>query len=277
MDLTMVALIIGIIASIVGIFAGILTVIDYAQKRVKNPLWIGVVIGAMLVVLAVALVRLGVPGSQATPTPIPSPTATLVPPTATPVPPTATATPTPTPTATCTLTPTPTATFTPTPTSTATPTCPAISGPFAAVWNRVQGAVGCASSSAVYGRIVEENFEGGKMFWREQLDYARILALFNDGTWEIVDHPPIKAGDPDFSCPDANTPSLCPPTPKRGFGQVWCDTPTIRKRLGNATDCEREYQGSMQQFERGFMLQTDKGAIYVFYSVFYNSGRWERM
>jgi hypothetical protein len=113
------------------------------------------------------------------------------------------------------------------------------------------------------------------MFWREQLDYARVLVLFNDGTWEIVNHPPYypTPGKSEFSCPDANTPSLCPPTPKRGFGQVWCDTPTIRKRLGNATDCEREYQGLTQQFERGFMLQTDQGAIYVFY----NNGRWERM
>jgi hypothetical protein len=42
--------------------------------------------------------------------------------------------------------------------------------------------------------------------------------------------------------------------------------------LGNAIDRERGYQGFMQQFERGFMLQTDAGTIYVFY----NDGRWER-
>lgn len=46
----------------------------------------------------------------------------------------------------------------------------------------------------------------------------------------------------------------------------------IRSRLGNATDCEWGYQGSMQQFERGFMLQSDSGVIYVLY----DDGHWER-
>jgi hypothetical protein len=172
-----------------------------------------------------------------------------------------------TPTAAPTQSPTPTEAPRPTP----TPTCPAVSGPFAAVWNSVQGTIGCASSWATTGFIGEENFERGKMFWRELIDYAQILALFNDGTWQIVKHSPFIEGSPEFSCPDANTPSQCPPTPKRGFGMVWCDVPEIRSRLGNATDCERGYQGSMQQFERGFMLQTDSGAIYVFY----DDRRWE--
>ena len=120
--------------------------------------------------------------------------------------------------------------------------------------------------------VAEENFFGGKMLWREPIDVAQIVALFNDGTWQIVEHPPYVEGSPEFSCPDANTPSQCPPTPKRGFGTVWCDTPEIRSRLGNATDCEWGYQGSMQQFERGFMLQSDSGAIYVLY----DDGHWER-
>ena len=46
----------------------------------------------------------------------------------------------------------------------------------------------------------------------------------------------------------------------------------MRGGLGNAVECERGYQGAMQEFERGFMLQTDDGVIYVFY----DSGRWER-
>lgn len=173
-----------------------------------------------------------------------------------------------TPQLTLTRTPAPTAT----PQSTLTPDCPAVSGPFAAVWRTIQNTVGCASGSVISGLMVEENFQDGKMFWRELLDYAQVLVLFNDGTWQIVKHSPFVEGSPDFSCPDANTPSRCPPTPKRGFGMVWCDTPVVRSRLGNATDCERDYQGLMQQFERGFMLRSDSGAIYVFY----NNRRWER-
>jgi hypothetical protein len=77
---------------------------------------------------------------------------------------------------------------------------------------------------------------------------------------------------PEFPCADADTPARCPPTPKRGFGTMWCDISEIRARLGNATDCERGYQGCMQQFERGFMLKSDEAAIYAFY----DDGRWER-
>jgi len=167
-------------------------------------------------------------------------------------------------------TPSPKPTETPRPTS--TPTCPAVAGPFGVAWQSVQGAIGCASSQVIVGLTAEEDFEGGKMLWREPVDYAQALVLFNDATWEIVEHSPYVEGSPEFSCPDANTLSQCPPTPRRGFGMIWCDRPEIRSRLGNATDCEISYQGSMQQFERGFMLLSDSGAIYIFY----NSGHWEQ-
>lgn len=168
--------------------------------------------------------------------------------------------------------PTPTSTPTKIPQPTPTPTCPAVAGPFGVAWRSVQEAIGCASSQVIVGLTAEENFEGGKMLWREPVDYAQALVLFNDATWEIVEHSPYTEGSPEFSCPDANTPSQCPPTPKRGFGMIWCDRPEIRSRLGSATDCERSYQGSTQQFERGFMLLSDSGAIYIFY----NSGHWEQ-
>jgi serine/threonine protein kinase len=166
--------------------------------------------------------------------------------------------------------PTPYPTSTPKPTS--TPSCPAVSGPFAAIWDLVQGGIGCVTSNAINGLIVEENFEGGKMFWREPVDHAQALVLFGDGTWRIFEHSPYTEGSPDFSCTDANTPAQCPPTPRRGFGMMWCDIPEIRSGLGNATDCERGYQGTMQAFERGFIFQTDGGVNYVLH----DGGRWER-
>ena len=157
------------------------------------------------------------------------------------------------------------------PPPTPTAACPRLSGPFAATWDAVQDLVGCASGSAISGLVVEENFQGGKMLWREPLDQAQALVLFDDGTWRIFAHAPFVEGSPEFACLDADTPSRCPPTPRRGFGAMWCDTPEIRNRLGDATDCERGYTGSMQEFERAFMLRTDDGAIYVFY----DNGRWE--
>ena len=199
---------------------------------------------------------------------LPSPTAarTEEPPATATQEPNATLPPTVTPQATAT--PAPTAT----PNPTATPSCPTIQGPFAAVWAAEQARLGCAQGSAFSGLIAEETFEGGKMFWREPIDTAQALVLFNDGSWRIFTHAPYVEGSPEFPCADANTPAQCPPTPKRGFGTMWCDIPEIRNRLGNALDCERGYQGTLQQFNHGSALRTDTGTIYVFY----NDGTWQR-
>jgi len=110
------------------------------------------------------------------------------------------------------------------------------------------------------------------MFWREPIDYAQALVVFNSGTWRIFRHTPFVEGSPEFPCADENTPAQSPPTPKRGFGTMWCDIPEIRSGLGNATDAERGFTGYMQQFDKGFMLQTDYGEIFIFYF----NGVWEK-
>ncbi|MEI2612393.1 MAG: protein kinase [Candidatus Promineifilaceae bacterium] len=179
-----------------------------------------------------------------------------------------TTTPSPSPSAIATPTDHPPAT----PTSTVTPACPAISGPFANAWGQVKNDIGCAANNAVAGVIVEENFVGGKMFWREPIDYAQALVLFDNGTWRIYSHAPYNEGDPEYPCTDANTPAQSPPTPRRGFGTMWCDISAIRNGLGNATDVERAFNGTMQSFENGFMVATDYGAIFICYS----DGTWEQ-
>jgi hypothetical protein len=168
----------------------------------------------------------------------------------------------------------PTATLVPTAilAATTTPRCPTVQGPFATVWEVEQERLGCAQGDAFSGLIAEETFEGGKMFWREPIDTAQALVLFNDGAWRIFTHTPYIEGSPEFSCVNANTPAQCPPTPKRGFGMMWCDIPEIRNALGNALDCERGYQGSLQRFDGGSALHTDTDSIYVFYA----DGSWER-
>jgi serine/threonine-protein kinase len=169
-------------------------------------------------------------------------------------------------------TPTVSPTDTPVPSPTVTPSCPDVAGPFAAVWDATQERLGCAQGNAFSGLVVEETFEGGKMFWREPIDTAQALVLFNNGTWRIFTHAPYVEGSPEFPCADANTPAQCPPTPKRGFGTMWCEIPEIRRGLGNALDCERGYQGSMQRFESGFLLRSDTGSVYLLY----DDGIWER-
>jgi formylglycine-generating enzyme required for sulfatase activity/serine/threonine protein kinase len=162
-----------------------------------------------------------------------------------------------------------TSTLTGTSQPTATPACLPVTGPFAHIWESLQRTLGCASGPVIGGKVAEENFAGGKMLWREEVDHAQALVLFNDGTWQIFEHSPYVG--PEFSCPDVDTPSRCPPTPKRGFGMIWCDIPEVRNRLGNAIDCEKGYPGSTQPFERGFAIQIESG-IYIMYS----DGHWER-
>jgi serine/threonine-protein kinase len=196
---------------------------------------------------------------------VPSSTATVAPTTASPPAPTATTPPTepPTPTVAPTLTLVPV---------TNTPACPAVSGTFATAWGQVQDRIGCLTSQGIAGLVVEENFQSGKMFWREPIDVAQALVLFSNGTWAIFQHAPYVEGSPEYPCADANTPAQSPPTPRRGFGAMWCDIPALRSGLGNATDAERGYTGQMQSFEHGFMVRTGYGTTFVFY----NTGTWER-
>jgi len=118
--------------------------------------------------------------------------------------------------------------------------------------------------------VVEENFQRGKMLWREPLDYAQALVLYSNGVWRLYQHEPFPEGGPEYSCTDANTPAQSPPTPRRGFGAMWCHIPEIRNGLGNAIDVERGFSGVMQRFENGFMVLTDTNAVYMFF----DNGSW---
>lgn len=110
------------------------------------------------------------------------------------------------------------------------------------------------------------------MFWRsDAIDAGQALVAFDNGTWRVFQHAPYVEGSPEYACTDANTPPQCPPTPRRGFGTMWCEVPAIRNGLGNAQECERGYSGSQQNFERGFMLNTDSGLF-----VFFDDGTWQR-
>jgi eukaryotic-like serine/threonine-protein kinase len=171
-----------------------------------------------------------------------------------------------------TVLPTRQPTVTSLPAATATLACPTVTGPFATIWQGTQSSIGCGAGRVSKGQIVQEDFSGGKMFWREPIDVGQALVLFNNGTWQIFQHSPYPEGAPEFSCPAPDTPEQCPPTPRRGFGMMWCDIAVIRQGLGNATTCEYSYSGAMQQFERGFMLQTDRGITYIFQE----DGTWEK-
>lgn len=175
----------------------------------------------------------------------------------------------PTPTTPPTETPSPTSTRAPTPTSmptsTPTPACPEVTGPFADLWRAEQARLGCATNAAHTTWTAVENFETGLMFWREDND--RIYAVYQDGTWQSFTNT-WREGDPTYTCGTNTT----PPTPLRGFGKVWCTYTYVRGGLGSATDLERGFDGTVQDFERGSILRLDTGTIYLLFG----DGKWSR-
>jgi hypothetical protein len=117
-------------------------------------------------------------------------------------------------------------------------------------WRANQADLGCPTDG---GRsslgVVLESFERGRMIWRS--DIGRIYVLYNDGRWQSFADT-WQEGDADFSC---GTPQS-PPTPKRGFGRVWCDYEQVRQGLGSATNAEWGTSAAVQAFEDGLIIQT---------------------
>jgi len=112
----------------------------------------------------------------------------------------------------------------------------------------------------------EEQFERGHMIWRE--DTRHIYAVYDDGTWQgFIDL--WQEGDPEYSCPDI-APSDSPPTPKRGFGSIWCLNPSVKDKLGWAQRREKGGSRSVQDFERGVMIDTGfSGTV-----ILHDDGKW---
>jgi len=180
------------------------------------------------------------------------------------------------PTETPTSTPSTTPMLTPTPLS--CPPYPAVSAPFEDAWGSVPG-IGCPAGDEITGLVAVEDFEGGEMWWFSQSyselwgidssDKDPFLVLYSDGDqWELLRHSRWKGTD-EFTCVpppgDPNHPD-CPPTPKRGFGKVWCEKPELQDRLGQVLECEETHEdASMQQFQRAFMVRLGDGEIYIFH------------
>jgi hypothetical protein len=104
--------------------------------------------------------------------------------------------------------------------------------------------------------MAEEDFKRGLMIWRQ--DTAKIYVLYNDGRWERYDDI-WQEGDPEFTC---GMPSS-PPTPKRGFGKIWCTYTNVQQDLGAATTAEEGDYGLVQSFYGGSALRTGGGWVYV--------------
>lgn len=136
------------------------------------------------------------------------------------------------------------------PTPTAVGCHVALTGGFGYLWRTnaaVRAALGCPLEPERAGYSVEQLFERGLMYYREE--GGLIWALNSgSGTWRAY-------GD---LGPDHPEPSEAPPSglirPVRGFGRVWQAFPAVREALGWATTPEVGFTGVLQRFEGGTLL-----------------------
>jgi len=177
---------------------------------------------------------------------------------------------------------TPTPTVTPTATATISATISiTVPQPFASVWEAMGGSdgdLGHPISEAFTGHdVVEQEFEGGSMYWREGYGatphhvfvLTRAGASISTGTWtRHVDT--WSEGDDELSCPEATLPW----GPVRGFGRVWCDTAAIQLAMGNPIGGEEGSKAGFQKFAGGTLLWSSR-LSYVY--ALLNDGTWERL
>lgn len=131
-------------------------------------------------------------------------------------------------------------------------------------WQANQESLGCPTDA---GRssvgVVLESFERGRMIWYSA--NRRIYALYNDGRWQSFPDT-WQEGNAEYSCGTTQS----PPTPRRGFGRVWCNNNQVQQRLGAATNAEWETSAAVQTFEGGLIIRTG-GRSYVLG----DNGWWE--
>jgi hypothetical protein len=129
---------------------------------------------------------------------------------------------------------------------------------FRTLWARYRRDLGCALESQ-HGLITSyQRFEHGHMVYRaDQPDQGYVL--FGDGTWQ-VHSADWHEGMAEYSCADQSTPSTTPPTPRRGFGFLWCHNAVVRERLGWATMDESGNWRNFQSFEGGWAIELEQVA-----------------
>jgi hypothetical protein len=145
--------------------------------------------------------------------------------------------------------------------------CTAADTLFLDEWSAVKDKLGCAEDHHFTIWLGEQDFEGGWMLWRE--DTEQIYAIYQGVGWDQYTDT-WQEGDPLFSCTD-QAPTESPPTPRRGFGKIWCTDSTVRQNLGWATEVERGFEAPLQRFEHGLLLRSEDLTW-----VLYDDDTWER-
>lgn len=152
--------------------------------------------------------------------------------------------PSPTPIATATETPTPTPTVEPSP----TPCAIAVDDAFTAMYSITE--MGCAVNQPRVVWSAWQEFERGKMFWRQDTDQAFVLS--NSGIYS-----PVTERWDGSPATDRGIPPAGFVAPERGFGFVWSRSDEIFNLLGWGIDREKGFCARVQDFDYGFMVMSD--------------------
>jgi hypothetical protein len=147
---------------------------------------------------------------------------------------------------------------------TPTPCTKGILGALLNAWERHDWLLGCPISDGIFALgITVEDFQNGRAIWRS--DNRAILILYDSGRWEQYANSWTE-GDPEYSCGEEKS----PPTPKRGFGVVWCQYDQVRQGLGQATTAEWGTTAAVQSFTGGLIIVVAAGEPLVLT----NDGNW---
>lgn len=156
------------------------------------------------------------------------------------------------------------------------PATPPVEEPFAPVWRwlgQSAGRLGPPAAPAVAQTVAWQRFEGGLLHWGwpDAPGRMQIHALLGgqapfEQRWQRVADT-FTEGDPPYPCPESGPPL----GPRRGFGQVWCQQPSLREALGKPLAEEWSEPAGFQNFRNGVMLHSPaEESVYLLF----NNGDW---
>jgi hypothetical protein len=160
------------------------------------------------------------------------------------------------------------------PVEAALPSCSVkLTGGFGNLWRtnqKVRETLGCPIDGEQAGRSVEQLFERGRMYWRQDGNHHWVFSGETSGVYR--DYQNVPDTDPDPS----DTPPENRYMPAGGFGKLWEKHSEIRESVGWATTPQQAFDtGVMQVFQGGTMLFVpglhDHGKLIY---VLDNSSRW---
>ncbi|MFC1878436.1 hypothetical protein ACFLZW_00845 [Chloroflexota bacterium] len=126
---------------------------------------------------------------------------------------------------------------------------------FEEYWSERIAQLGCPLAAQAGGyKITQQSFENGWMFGRPNI--LSIYVLLDDRSYQVFNDT-WKSDQDIYSCPDTAV-SQTPPTPRYGFGLVWCNSQAVRSGLGLATAAEQSLSATLQAFDNGLIFEVKK-------------------